>query len=411
MPEHPRKHRPEGRLARTVLLACALRNAREDHDWGLRELSRRTFLSPGLLSNWELGQRSPRPDDVTAILSVIGVNKYHRDRLIDLARIPEELVLALGTPGKPDHVAAAEDCARRSGRIDIWNPLTVPVALRTPDYAEAMTGPRLRNARPARAIPEAAIPAHARGDVRKDAVTVFIGEQVLAGLAREPRRGPRQIEHLAGHVDGSAPSAALLIRVVPDRAGYHRGLEGAVTRYHTEAGPVDYRPGGFSGSFALPGRKIGAVPADGSDVFAQLEAVALDAAESADLITDHASLSGADRPHPRPARPAPGHPHPSPSRKAPAGSPDRPPASEPGHAKARWVELYRAGKTTDEIADAENETPDRIKYWVRKLGMELRPPGVLDSDGVSGRLAACGCTPLPPEEPRHRRRLLRTPDG
>ncbi|WP_336159890.1 Scr1 family TA system antitoxin-like transcriptional regulator [Amycolatopsis sp. VC5-11] len=410
MPEQIRKHRVEGTLARTVLLACALRNAREDHGWALRELSRRAFLSPGLLSNWELGRRSPHSNDVSAVLAAIGVNKRHRDRVIDLARVPEEFVLVLGTPGRPDHVAAAEDCARRSSRIDIWNPLTVPAPLRTPDYTAAMTGPRLRHAQPAQAIEEARIPNNSKSDVRKDAITVFIGEQVLTGLAREPRTGPQQIDHLAGHVDGSRPSAALLIRVVPDRAGYHRGLEGAVTRYHTEAGPVDYRPGGFTGSFALPGRKIGIIPADGSDVFAQLDAVALDTAESADIITAHLSPSGANRPHTRPVRRTPRHLHPSPSREEPDSSPDHTHAAETDQAKTRWAELYQDGQTINEIADAENTTPYKVYYWLRKLGVELRPPGVLATAGVNGCLATCGCTPLPSEncEANNGLRLPRT---
>ncbi|SFO06042.1 hypothetical protein SAMN05421854_101476 [Amycolatopsis rubida] len=291
-----------------MLLGCGLRTARKAKGWKMRELARETPVNAALFNCWELGRRSPHLEDVIALSTKIGITTAHRDRLIRLARHPEEdSVLALGAPDRPDHLAVAEDCARRSSRIDTWNPLLVPPMFQIPDYTAALTGPRRDHRTGTHACTESWAPDRPESDALVEAVTVYIGEHAIAHPIGARHTAFRQLHYLleAEPHPLTRPRrlrfAAPRIRVVPIRAGYHQGLDGAVTRYHTEAGLIDYRPGGFAGTFTAPDRNEYELPIDAFDVFNQLDTVALSTSESAELIYDYALRL---KPGPPPARPS-----------------------------------------------------------------------------------------------------------
>ncbi|WP_344854092.1 helix-turn-helix transcriptional regulator, partial [Amycolatopsis ultiminotia] len=72
--------------SRNVLLGVALRAARGRAHFGLRELARRVGTNPALISNWELGQRTPYVVDVAGILGALGVTGDDKRRILQLAR-------------------------------------------------------------------------------------------------------------------------------------------------------------------------------------------------------------------------------------------------------------------------------------------------------------------------------------
>ncbi|MGH3859700.1 helix-turn-helix domain-containing protein, partial [Actinokineospora sp.] len=58
---------------RTRALASALRRARTETSFGVREVSRRLGMSHTTISQWETGKRVPHPEDVAAMLAAIGL--------------------------------------------------------------------------------------------------------------------------------------------------------------------------------------------------------------------------------------------------------------------------------------------------------------------------------------------------
>lgn len=72
------------RTPKSRALGRALRQAREDNGLKLREFAERLGRDPGLLSRWETGERTPRPDQVAQILALLGVNGDRFDEFVQL---------------------------------------------------------------------------------------------------------------------------------------------------------------------------------------------------------------------------------------------------------------------------------------------------------------------------------------
>ena len=123
---------------RTRTLAASIRTVRTDAKFGLRELARRIGISPQLLSQWEHGLRTPRVEDVTAILGALGVIGDRKQQIVTLAKgAAEPGWITYGTPGIPHQLAAVIECEKAAESIVEWSPLGIPGLLQTPAYARA----------------------------------------------------------------------------------------------------------------------------------------------------------------------------------------------------------------------------------------------------------------------------------
>ncbi len=232
-------------------LGTALREARIDAHFGLRELARRVGFNPALLSNWELGQRVPSIEDVAGILGALGVVGEDKQRILQLARgSAEPGWITLGGPSEPDHLSGLLACERVATSVVEWQPLLVPGLLQIPDYARALF------------LADGASPEEAerQAEVRMVRRPLVVGPgavpfEVLLGEAavRNPVGGAatmaRQLRFLA---DLAATSAKLKLRIVPANTGGHSGLAGRFCVYDMQASiPIVYFEHFSSGAFVL----------------------------------------------------------------------------------------------------------------------------------------------------------------
>ncbi|MGQ0841744.1 helix-turn-helix domain-containing protein [Actinokineospora sp.] len=126
---------------RTRALASALRRARTEANFGVREVSRRLGLSHTTISQWETGKRVPHPEDVSAMLAAIGLTGAPRDEILELARgAADPNWLVIGSREVSPGLAGVRECERTAVEIIEWSPLVVPGLLQTEDYARAIIG-------------------------------------------------------------------------------------------------------------------------------------------------------------------------------------------------------------------------------------------------------------------------------
>src|SRR5699024_1622081 len=108
---------------------------------GLRNLARNIGISHTLVSQWENGHRFPKVEDVSALLTGLGVEAEERDRIVGLARnVGNSDWLTSGVPGMSQQMAGMLECERSAAMITDWAPLLIPGLLQTSDYARAILG-------------------------------------------------------------------------------------------------------------------------------------------------------------------------------------------------------------------------------------------------------------------------------
>jgi transcriptional regulator with XRE-family HTH domain len=121
---------------RSRALGFGLRKARQARGLGLRELARGADVRPGDLSNWELGLRVPKVEEVALLLGRMQVSVEERTRLLELAenaREPNWLESKVGP-----EVAAYAEYERTATALFTWQPILVPGLLQTEDYIRAI---------------------------------------------------------------------------------------------------------------------------------------------------------------------------------------------------------------------------------------------------------------------------------
>ncbi|WP_336158568.1 Scr1 family TA system antitoxin-like transcriptional regulator [Amycolatopsis sp. VC5-11] len=273
-----RHNRSGGCRARSALLGVELRAAREEKQYGVRELARRIGVNPAQLNSWESALRSPDMMDIAGILGALGVVGERKERILAVARLAESEAIVLGQADKPHHIEAAEACARMARSIVDWHPFLIPDIVRTRAYAEAALH---LSAFPREAVTEdllntRALAAIGHLHVNAD-VAIFIGERAITHTIGNPLLALQQLRSLLLMTEPQrAPNVT--INIVPSHNG---GTEQAFTRYYTHAGPITYVSQGFCGSFTLDHQELHGAVID------QLAATACNPRESAILIEEH----------------------------------------------------------------------------------------------------------------------------
>ncbi|MGV9297241.1 helix-turn-helix domain-containing protein [Amycolatopsis sp. NPDC003676] len=126
------------------VLGRALRNARIEASFGLRELGRWVGVDPALLSSWELGQAIPTLEDVAGVLGALGVVGEKKTRIMELAReLAGASWIMHGSQANTAHYALVAGHERNATSVTVWAPLEIPELLQIPDYARLMFGPSL----------------------------------------------------------------------------------------------------------------------------------------------------------------------------------------------------------------------------------------------------------------------------
>ncbi|MFF1606195.1 helix-turn-helix transcriptional regulator [Amycolatopsis sp. NPDC058278] len=208
---------------RSRALGFGLRKARKARGYGLRELARATGVHAAELSNWELGLRVPRIEEVALLLGQLRVLGAERDRLFELARTAREPNWAeKEMPDAPAILTTLAEYERTAATIFSWQPMLVHGLLQTPDYARAILSyggspaqlveQRLR----VRLVRQAAV-----REPRAPECSILLGEVALRQQIGGPETLVGQLRHLV-----DLPRR-LAVRVVPSGGGFHPGLNGS----------------------------------------------------------------------------------------------------------------------------------------------------------------------------------------
>ncbi|WP_103353991.1 helix-turn-helix transcriptional regulator [Amycolatopsis sp. CA-128772] len=208
---------------RSRALGFGLRKARKARGYGLRELARATGVHAAELSNWELGLRVPKIEEVAVLLGQLRVPAVERARLFDLVRTAREPNWAeKEMPDAPAILTTLAEYERTAAAIFSWQPMLVHGLLQTPDYARAVLSyggspaqlveQRLR----VRMTRQAALREH-----RAPECSILLGEIALRQQIGGPETLAEQLRHLI-----DLPRR-LAVRVVPAGGGFHPGLNGS----------------------------------------------------------------------------------------------------------------------------------------------------------------------------------------
>jgi transcriptional regulator with XRE-family HTH domain len=213
------------RTPKARALGSALRQAREERRLVLRELGLAINRDIGVISRWETGERSPKPEQVAQILTTLGVNGERYDEIMTLAYgTNEPQWVATTLPEQKQQMAAFLDWERNAARIVVVAPLLVPGILQTRDYIRGiMTSPGVPTGEIAERI-------SARLD-RRDVITQHNPPELLVLLGRAAlAQGIGGHQAMIGQLEYLLEMAArpnIDIRIIPDDRGWHPGLEGA----------------------------------------------------------------------------------------------------------------------------------------------------------------------------------------
>lgn len=209
---------------KALALGAQLRSARTASKLSLRELGRRLQVDHSVLSRYESGERSPEPEEVAAILALLGVNGGERERIIDLARdTGGSSWIAVGLPEQRAQLAALLDFEQMATEIVDVSPLLVPGLLQTGSYARAIMR--------AAGVPDDEVETRVavrvgRRDVlmreRPAHLTALVGEAVLRQMVGGPKVMGEQLQHMLQM--SQLPNVDL--RVVSSKVDWHPGLDG-----------------------------------------------------------------------------------------------------------------------------------------------------------------------------------------
>jgi len=218
---------PNGPDSEGPSLGAALRQAREEKDMLLRELAEAINRDIGVVSRWETGDRTPKPEQVAQILTKLQVTGDRYDEIMTLAYgTNESQWVATTLPEQRQQLAALVDWEQRATRIVEVHPLLIPGLLQTPEYVEGIMT--------AAGVPSGEIALRVTSRLgRREAITkrkpaellVLLGQGALnQDIGCRPAM-IRQLDHLLE----MAARPNIELRIVPDHRGWHPGLEGSFT--------------------------------------------------------------------------------------------------------------------------------------------------------------------------------------
>ncbi|HWE90553.1 MAG TPA: helix-turn-helix transcriptional regulator [Pseudonocardiaceae bacterium] len=226
MDSNQRCNASNNRSPRALALGTALKAARLDGEFGLREFAKEIGRDPSVLSRWESGERAPLPTEAAQILGKLGVTGKLYDQIIKLAYgLDDPMWLATSLPEQRAQLNALLDFERMTSQITEVSPLLVPGLLQTSDYARAIM---VRADVPADEISTRVATRMGRREVLKKSgpfrFTALIGEAALRQQIGNARITAEQM----GFLLEMAQHPNVDIRVLPFDSDWHPGLEGPV---------------------------------------------------------------------------------------------------------------------------------------------------------------------------------------
>lgn len=210
---------PRGRA-----LGRALRDARVDKGMTTRELGARLKRDHGVVSRWETGERTAKPEQVAQILTVLGVDGDRYDEIIALSYAPDESNwVATTLPAQRQQLSAYVDIEEKATKIVQISPLLIPGLLQTDDYVRAvMSGGGIPTGEIATRV---AIRIGRRAVLQRTELSEFVALVGEAALYQQVGGRDVMKEQLR-HLIAVANEPKVNLRIVPFSAGWHPALEG-----------------------------------------------------------------------------------------------------------------------------------------------------------------------------------------
>jgi len=221
------------RTPKARALGAALRAAREEKQLLLRQVAAAINRDIGVMSRWETGERTPKPEQVAQILTTLGVNGDRYEDIMTLAYgTNESQWVAITLPEQRQQMAAYVDWEQSATRIVEVAPLLIPGLLQTADYIKAI-------------MTDAGVPT---GEIalrvttrlgRREAITkpkpadllVLLGQAALNQDIGGKQVTVTQLKYLLE----MAARPNIQLRIIPDHCGWHPGLEGAFALIESSA--------------------------------------------------------------------------------------------------------------------------------------------------------------------------------
>lgn len=209
---------------KSTALGSALRQARHDKGLTLRDFAAQIGRDPGMLSRWETGERTPKPEHVAQILTALGVMGERYDDLMSLAQGTDDPQwVATTLPQQRTQMAAFLEFEQNATEIVEMTPLLIPGLLQTTNYVRAMMT--------AGGVPSSDIATRVAVRIgRRDVITkprpakllALIGQAALYQDVGGREAGIEQLHHLLE----MSRRSNVEVRIVPHGVGWHPGMEG-----------------------------------------------------------------------------------------------------------------------------------------------------------------------------------------
>jgi transcriptional regulator with XRE-family HTH domain len=276
----------QGPVVQSALLRTELIRLRKDSGLTQEQVAQDLDWSPSKLIRVEGGRSSITKVDLDALLAKYGISsESHRERLQALNRGARERPWWAGyrdeiNPTYLDYVGY------ETGSAFIRQSLNGPVPglLQTPEYAEVLTANSVDAVRVASVVK---FRLQRQAELAKRSTPprqyYVIDEAVIrrhVGISQDPAIMPNQLRHIA---DRAEREERLTVRVIPFKAGAHRGLDGRFTLLEFDGAMPDilYLDSGREASLVT-----GSDPriAEYADDFEILVENSLSAADSIELI-------------------------------------------------------------------------------------------------------------------------------
>jgi transcriptional regulator with XRE-family HTH domain len=200
-------------------LGAELRAIRKRLKLSMAEVAGRLGWSESLVSRLETGNRNINIEEVSALLAIYGATGTERDRLMAMARTPDESSwLDTDLPGLPAESVKLATYEADAIKVTDWALGLMPGLLQSMDYTRAYM---LSDG-----IPEAEIGSRLMARQRRQEIlrrveyTAFIDEGVL----QRPIGGPRVLARQISHLVELAEDSAATIRITPGNTDGHAGL-------------------------------------------------------------------------------------------------------------------------------------------------------------------------------------------
>jgi len=286
---------------RAQYLGEQMRKLREDRGLTLKYIAAHLGVEFSTLARYERAEWPFRRDHVIALLDVYGVyDELKRSQLIELSHSAWQINQWQPTTSRYDSLLPTNGkgllpidlwwLQAKAEELCIYAPLLVPEVVQTRDYAETIVRQTVQDGRRVDQIVARLIGRQQQlDDQPRTRLTILLEEQVLHRTVGGRAVLQQQLEFLTRTVERPHVD----VRVLPDRTGWHPGLDGAFTvckppRPYPPVALVDHLTGRLAVEATDADRYV--------DIFDKLKETALEPVRSVELIQEAADdLSGGSR--------------------------------------------------------------------------------------------------------------------